>query len=117
CRRHAFAVYPLATQARGAAGIEVPPARDFGHDLAAMRAAITASTRIVFVANPKNPTGTWVPPASVDAFIAWVRDDVLVVLDEAYNEYLEPQQCAPSAAWTPKNANLGVSRPFSKACR
>src|SRR5512137_1938424 len=56
--RHAFAVYPLATQARGATGIEVP-AKDFGHDLAAMLRAITPRTRIVFVANPNNPTGTW----------------------------------------------------------
>src|SRR5262245_29244457 len=113
--RHAFAVYPLATQARGAAGIEVPPARDFGHDLAAMRAAIAPSTRIVFVANPNNPTGTWLAPAVVEAFIASVPEDVLVVLDEAYNEYLEPDQCAPSAAWTRKHANLVVSRTFSKA--
>ena len=61
--RHAFAVYPLATQARGATGIEVA-AKDMGHDLPAMRAAITATTRIVFVANPNNPTGTWIAPAA-----------------------------------------------------
>ena len=112
--RHAFAVYPLATQARGATGIEVA-ATDFGHDLAAMRAAIAHSTRIVFVANPNNPTGTWLAPAAVEAFIASVPEDVLVVLDEAYNEYLEPAQCAPSAAWTRKYTNLIVSRTFSKA--
>ena len=112
--RHAFAVYPLATQARGAHGIEVA-ARDFGHDLPAMRAAITGTTRIVFVANPNNPTGTWLAPAAVEAFIASVPDDVLVVLDEAYNEYLEPAQCAPSAAWTRRYPNLVVSRTFSKA--
>jgi len=112
--RHAFAVYPLATQARGAHGIEVA-ARDFGHDLPAIRAAITGTTRIVFVANPNNPTGTWLAPAVVEAFIASVPDDVLVVLDEAYNEYLEPAQCAPSAAWTRRYPNLVVSRTFSKA--
>ena len=112
--RHAFAVYPLATQARGAHGIEVA-ARDFAHDLPAMRAAITATTRIVFVANPNNPTGTWLAPAAVEAFIASVPEDVLVVLDEAYNEYLEPAQCAPSAAWTRTYPNLVVSRTFSKA--
>ena len=111
---HAFAVYPLAVQARGATGIEVP-AREYGHDLAAMRAAITAATRVVFVANPNNPTGTWVAPDALEAFIASVPDDVLVVLDEAYNEYLEPEQHAPSAAWTGKYANLIVSRTFSKA--
>jgi histidinol-phosphate aminotransferase len=79
---HAFAVYPLATQARGARGIEVR-ARDLGHDLAAMRAALTPQTRIVFIANPNNPTGTWLPPAEVQAFVASIPTSVLVVLDEA----------------------------------
>jgi histidinol-phosphate aminotransferase len=112
--RHAFAVYPLATQARGATGIEVA-AKDHGHDLAAMRAAITPTTRIVFVANPNNPTGTWLAPAALEAFVAAVPSDVLVVLDEAYNEYLEPAQCAPSTAWVARYPNLLVSRTFSKA--
>ena len=112
--RHAFAVYPLAVQARGAVGIEVP-ARDYGHDLAAMRAAITPATRIVFVANPNNPTGTWIAPDALEAFIAAVPDTVLVVLDEAYNEYLEPTQQARSSEWIAKYANLVVSRTFSKA--
>jgi len=112
--RHAFAVYPLAVQARGAVGIEVP-ARDYGHDLAAMRAAITAATRIVFVANPNNPTGTWIAPDVLEAFVASVPDDVLIVLDEAYDEYLEPSQQSQSVAWIAKYANLVVSRTFSKA--
>ncbi len=112
--QHAFAVYPLATMARGAAGVEVP-ARDLGHDLAAMRAAITAATRVVFVANPNNPTGTWIDAAALEGFIAAVPEDVVVVLDEAYNEYLEPAQCAPSAAWVARYPNLIVSRTFSKA--
>jgi histidinol-phosphate aminotransferase len=112
--RHSFAVYPLATQARGATGIEVP-AKDYGHDLPAMRAAITRTTRIVFVANPNNPTGTWVAPPAVEAFIASVPTDVVVVLDEAYNEYLDTAQNAPSAAWVGHYPNLVVSRTFSKA--
>jgi histidinol-phosphate aminotransferase len=112
--QHAFAVYPLATMARGAAGIEVP-ARELGHDLAAMRAAITATTRVVFVANPNNPTGTWIEPTALEAFVASVPEDVVVVLDEAYNEYLEPSQLAPSAAWVGRYPNLVVSRTFSKA--
>ncbi len=112
--QHAFVVYPLATQARGGVGIEVP-ARDLGHDLPAMRAAITATTRIVFVANPNNPTGTWLPPTEIEAFLAMVPADVLVVLDEAYNEYLEPAQRAESVAWTEQYPNLVVSRTFSKA--
>jgi len=112
--RHAFAVYPLATQARGAVGIEVA-AHDYGHDLAAMRRAITPTTRVVFVANPNNPTGTWLPPDALEAFIASVPEDTLVVLDEAYNEYLAPERHAPSAAWVAQYPNLIVSRTFSKA--
>ena len=112
--RHAFAVYPLAVKARGATGIEVP-ARDYAHDLPAMRAAITPQTRVVFVANPNNPTGTWIAPDTLQAFIASIPEDVVIVLDEAYNEYLDPAQHAPSAAWTGTHANLIVSRTFSKA--
>ena len=112
--RHSFAVYPLATQAFGAAGIEVP-ARDYGHDLPAMRAAIRADTRVVWLANPNNPTGTWLPAAEVRAFIASVPPDVMVVLDEAYNEYLPPDRQANSASWLAGFPNLIVSRTFSKA--
>lgn len=112
--QHAFAVYPLATQARGATGIVVP-ARELGHDLPAMLAAVTPRTRIVFVANPNNPTGTWVAPAAMREFIAGVPPDVLIVLDEAYNEYLEPTQQANSVAWIAEHPNLLVSRTFSKA--
>jgi len=112
--RHAFAVYPLAVKARGATGIEVP-AKDYAHDLEAMRAAVTQKTRVVFVANPNNPTGTWIEPTVLKAFIASIPEDVIVVLDEAYNEYLDPSQHAPSAAWTGTHTNLIVSRTFSKA--
>src|SRR6266568_8245118 len=91
--QHAFAVYPLATQARGAIGIAVA-ARDLAHDLAAMRAALTPRTRIVFVANPNNPTGTWLPAVDVKSFLSAIPRDVLLVLDEAYNEYLDPAQPA-----------------------
>jgi len=112
--RHAFAVYPLATQARGAIGIETP-AIDFGTDLNAMQRAITRTTRVVFIANPNNPTGTWLPPAAIESFVASVPEDTLVVLDEAYNDYLEPRDQSPSAAWIAKYPNLVVSRTFSKA--
>jgi histidinol-phosphate aminotransferase len=112
--QYSFAVYPLATQARGARGIVVP-ARAYGHDLPAMRAAITPGTRLVFVANPNNPTGTWLPPAEVRTFVESVPREVIVVLDEAYNEYLEPADRADSIAWTRANPNLVVSRTFSKA--
>ena len=112
--QHAFVVYPLATQARGARGVEVP-ARHFGHDLAAMRAAISDRTRIVFIANPNNPTGTWLAPDDIRTFVASVPQDVVVVLDEAYNEYLRPEQRAPSIDWIASHPNLVVSRTFSKA--
>ena len=112
--QYAFIVYPLATQARGALGIEVP-ARDHAHDLDAMRAAITPRTRIVFIANPNNPTGTWIPGPAVEAFIANVPQDVLVVLDEAYNEFLDPSERFDSTAWIGRYPNLIVSRTFSKA--
>jgi len=112
--RHAFAVYALATQARGGIGVEVAT-REMGHDLPAMRKAIAPTTRIVFVANPNNPTGTWLPATALEAFIASVPENTLIVLDEAYNEYLLPEQQAPSAAWVGNYPNLIVSRTFSKA--
>lgn len=112
--RHAFAVYPLATNATGAKCIEVP-ARDFGHDLDAMAAAITPETRIVFIANPNNPTGTFLAGGEIEAFLAKVPRDVLVVLDEAYTEYLAPEQSYDAIAWLSAYPNLLVSRTFSKA--
>lgn len=111
---HAFAVYPLATNARGARGIEVA-AKNFGHDLDAMAAAIEPQTRVVFIANPNNPTGTFVPGAELEAFLAKVPRHVLVVLDEAYTEYLAPEQRYDSIAWLARFPNLLVSRTFSKA--
>jgi len=111
---HAFAVYPLATQAVGATGIEVP-AHEFGHDLDAMRAAIRPDTRVVFLANPNNPTGTLLPVAAVRTFLDAVPATVAVVLDEAYGEYLEAGERAPAAEWLQRYPNLIVSRTFSKA--
>jgi|SRR5579864_3365366 len=111
--QHAFAVYPLATQARGAKSIVVP-AKNYGHDLAAMLAAITAETRVVFIANPNNPTGTFVPGEELGRFIARVRRDVAVVVDEAYTDYLPPELRYDSVAWLKKYPNLIVTRTFSK---
>ena len=112
--QHSFAVYPLATMARGARSIVVP-ARDFGHDLGAMLAAIDADTRLVFVANPNNPTGTFVGADRMAEFLGRVPPRVVVVLDEAYNEYLPPEQRHPSIDWVRHFPNLLVSRSFSKA--
>lgn len=112
--QHSFAVYALATQGIGARGIEVP-ARNYGHDLPAMAAAITGDTRLVFIANPNNPTGTMVTPAEIEAFLARVPAHVGVVLDEAYNEYLPPESRADSSVWLRQYPNLIVSRTMSKA--
>ena len=112
--QHAFAVYPLATQATGAAGIEVP-ARDFGHDLEAMARAVRRDTRVVFVANPNNPTGTWLAPHALHAFLRGLPADVLLVLDEAYYEYLDPGRRGDSLHWLGQFPNLIISRTFSKA--
>ena len=110
---HAFAVYPLAVQAVGAQGIAVP-ARDYGHDLAAMARAVRADTRLVFIANPNNPTGTFVAGAELEKFIAGLSADVLVVLDEAYTEYLRQDFRYDSIGWLDKYPNLVITRTFSK---
>lgn len=111
--QHAFAVYPLATLSTGAELIATP-ARDFGHDLDAMRAAIRPDTRIVWIANPNNPTGNFLPYPEIRAFMESVPRDVLVVLDEAYNEYLAPAHRQDTAAWIKDFPNLIITRTFSK---
>jgi histidinol-phosphate aminotransferase len=118
--RHAFAAYPIATQATGAAGIVAPAlpadsAMPFGHDLAAIRRAITPATRIVFIANPNNPTGTWVPATELRRFIADVPSNVIVVLDEAYYEYAGGLDIQNGVSWLADYPNLIVVRTFSKA--
>ncbi len=111
--QHAFAVYPLATLSAGAELISTP-AKHYGHDLAAMRAAIRPDTRIVWIANPNNPTGNFLPYPEVRAFLDAVPQDVVVVLDEAYNEYLPPAERVDTAAWIKDFPNLVVTRTFSK---
>jgi histidinol-phosphate aminotransferase len=112
--QYSFAVYPLATQAVGARAIEVP-AKNFGHDLAAMAKAISADTRLIFIANPNNPTGTFLPAQEIEAFLKAVPQHVVVVLDEAYNEYLPTELQYDSIAWVKQYPNLLVSRTLSKA--
>jgi histidinol-phosphate aminotransferase len=112
--QYSFAVYALATQGLGARAIVVP-AKAYGHDLDAMAEAIGDDTRLVFIANPNNPTGTFIPPAEIEAFLARVPAHVVVVLDEAYNEFLAPEQQFESTEWVRKYPNLMVSRTFSKA--
>ena len=112
--QHGFLVYPLVTQAIGAKPIEVP-ARDFGTDLQAMARAIRPDTRMVFVANPNNPTGTFNAWEEVRAFVAGVRRDVIVVLDEAYGEYLPDALRSPTIGWLCEFPNLVIARTLSKA--
>ena len=112
--QHAFAVYPIATLTAGATGIAVP-AKNYGHDLAAMRAAIREDTRVVWIANPNNPTGTFLPWPEIEAFLQTVPTNVLVVLDEAYGEYLPPDERFDTVSWLGKFPNLLIVRTFSKA--
>ncbi|HSH73046.1 MAG TPA: histidinol-phosphate transaminase [Methylophilaceae bacterium] len=112
--KHAFAVYALVTQAVGAQGVVVP-ARDFGHDLDAMLAAVRPRTKMIFIANPNNPTGTLIPKNELYAFLQKVPRQVLVVLDEAYDEYLSQVDKSEAIGWLAEFPNLIISRTFSKA--
>ena len=111
--QHAFAVYPLASLSAGAELIAVP-AKDFGHDLDAMRLAIRHDTRLIWIANPNNPTGTFLPYPQLKAFLQAVPADVVVVLDEAYNEYIPPPERTDTTAWLAEFPNLVITRTFSK---
>ena len=118
--QYAFAVYAIAVQATGATGVVTPalPADSsmpLGHDLKAMARAITPKTRVVFIANPNNPTGTWVPATELHAFIASTPDHVIVALDEAYFEYTEGLGLQDGITWLREFPNLVVFRTFSKA--
>lgn len=111
--QHAFAVYPLATMSAGAECI-VAPARHYGHDPATMLAAIRPDTHLVWIANPNNPTGNFLPAAELRAFIEKVPGQIAVVLDEAYTEYLAPAERGDAVAWIHDFPNLIVTRTFSK---
>ena len=110
---HAFAVYALVTQAVGATA-RIIPARDWGHDLQAMTRAIGPRTRVVFIANPNNPTGTWVPRQELEQLLLATPTDVLVVVDEAYFEYVDERDYPNTIPWVDRFPNLVVTRTFSK---
>jgi len=116
-----FAVFAIATAAAGAQALCVPALpRDhgqapLGHDLEAMAAAVRADTRLVYLANPNNPTGTWFGAEALTAFLAQVPATVLVVVDEAYGEYLDAPGSASATGLLSRHANLVVTRTFSKA--
>lgn len=112
--QYAFAVYPIVTQAIGAKGISVP-AKNWGHDLNAMAAAVTERTRLIFVANPNNPTGTVHEASAIESFLEKIPTNVLVVLDEAYCEYLQGDGYPNGISLLSRFPNLIVCRTFSKA--
>lgn len=120
--RHAFAVYPIVTQAVGAKAriAEANPqdhAQPYGHDLAAIARLVEAGrprVRVVFIANPNNPTGTWFGREALDAFLRGLPEDVLVVLDEAYCEYVTEADYPSGIDWLARHPNLIVTRTFSK---
>ena len=118
--QYAFAVYPAAIQASGATA-RVAPARPahaaqpLGHDPAAIAAAIGPRTRMILVANPNNPTGTWLDEDELEALLKAIPEDVIVVLDEAYHEYSAPLGVPDGVRWLERHPNLVVTRTFSKA--
>ena len=118
--KYAFVVYPIVTQATGAASYiadanPIDHEMPYGHDLNAMLGLIDGTTRIVFIANPNNPTGTWVAKDELINFIENVSDDVLVVVDEAYSEYVQETAYPDMSRYLDKYENLVVTRTFSKA--
>jgi histidinol-phosphate aminotransferase len=112
--QYAFAVYPICSQAAGAE-LVVAPAREYGHDLQAMRQRVGPRTRVVWIANPNNPTGTWLADDELYAFIADLPGNVIVVLDEAYTEYVAHDDYPDGTRWLHEFPNLIVTRTFSKA--
>lgn len=118
--RHAFAVYPIATRAAGADMRIAPPrpatdpVQPYGHDLDAMAATIDSDTRVVFVANPNNPTGTWVDGEALDRFLSALPAHVIAVVDEAYAECVDALGYPETTGWLPRLPNLIVTRTFSK---
>ena len=117
--QHAFVVYQLAVTAQGASSIVVP-AQNWGHDLLAMADAVDDDTRLIFIANPNNPTGTWVGLGEIEDLMTKVPEQVLVVIDEAYYEYANNKyegrpEYGSAVALQSRYPNLVVTRTFSKA--
>jgi histidinol-phosphate aminotransferase len=112
--QHAFAVYPISSQAVGAS-LKIAPAKNYGHDLDAMLGMVGEKTRVVWIANPNNPTGTWLSGQALKTFIAALPRRVMVVVDEAYTEYVAESDYPDASRWLADFPNLIVTRTFSKA--
>lgn len=110
---YAFAVYPISSQAVGAT-LVAAPARDYGHDLEAMRERVGPNTRVVWIANPNNPTGTWLAHDALYAFLNDLPCQTILVLDEAYTEYVDQPDYPDGSQWLERFPNLVVTRTFSK---
>jgi len=118
--QYSFAVYPIIVQATGATARVAPALGDdqpmaLGHDLPGLAKLVNARTRLVFVANPNNPTGTWVDTNSLKEFVAAAPQSTLVIVDEAYIEYVEDTEFPNASEWLSEFPNLVVTRTFSKA--
>ena len=119
--QYGFAVFQIATASSGAQAICVPalprghPTAPMGHDLDAIAMAVRADTRLIYLANPNNPTGTWFDSADLERFVAGVPDQVLIVVDEAYHEYVEAPGVGSALSLADRYPNLIVTRTFSKA--
>jgi len=111
--RHGFVVYPLAVRIAGAKAL-VAPARNWGHDLAAMAAMVEENTRLVYIANPNNPTGTWVDEDALATFLEKLPPTTITVLDEAYFEYSRHVGCPDALQLQQRFPALVVTRTFSK---
>ncbi|MGX3020581.1 histidinol-phosphate transaminase [Ursidibacter sp. B-7004-1] len=112
--QYAFIVYPLVSQAINAKSIVIS-AKDYGHDLDAFIAAITPKTKLIYVANPNNPTGTFLTHQQIAEFLAKVPENVIVVLDEAYTEFTHPDERVDSFKLLQQHSNLVICRTLSKA--
>jgi histidinol-phosphate aminotransferase len=116
-----FECYPIVAKVAGATPVQVPLTAEFEHDFDAMAAAVTERTRLIFVCNPNNPTGASIPPAKIEAFLAAVPSDVVVVLDEAYFEFNRDENGQPmppeggGISFVKSHPNVAVTRTFSKA--
>jgi histidinol-phosphate aminotransferase len=119
--QYGFAVFPIAAAAAGASSVSVPalpadhPEAPYGHDLEAIARAVTPSARLVYLANPNNPTGTWFTDAALEQLLESVPRDTLVVVDEAYHEYVDTAGLSTAIHLLGRYPNLIVTRTFSKA--
>ncbi len=118
--QYAFAAYPIAVQCTGAQARVAPAngpgdAMPLGHNLEAMKQLVNERTRLVFIANPNNPTGTWLPATDLCEFLEALPEDVIVVIDEAYWDYVEEPDYPDTSTWITDFPNLVVTRTFSKA--